>query len=58
MQKVLEVRHHSPYDGCFEEFNYFLLEVTHNNRGESAGADDRLSRERWDRDRGGGMGVL
>src|SRR3990167_2118639 len=34
MQKVLEVRHHSPYDGCFEEWNYFLLEVTHNNRGE------------------------
>lgn len=32
--KVLEVKHWSPYDGAFWEWNVYLVDVTHNNRGE------------------------
>ena len=24
--KIMEVKHHAPYDGCFWEYNYFLIE--------------------------------
>ncbi len=31
--KVLEFKHHAPYDGCFWQWSYLLVGTTHNNHG-------------------------